>query len=424
MRIAEVAEFYSPNGGGVRSYIDQKFEAAARAGHELFVLAPAERTSFEKRAGGGVVWVESPALPFDRNYRMFWDAAPIHALLDRLRPDLVEASSPWRGAWIVATWAGRSPRAMFVHSDPVASYPHRWLAPFTSYGRIDRLFEWYWAYFRRLAARFDALVVGGAWLARRFQAQDVGRFQAVALGIDRSAFSPDRRDPGLRSRLLQTCGLPESSKLLLGVGRHHAEKRWPLVISAAVAAGGNIPIGLVLVGDGMDRARVMRAAGGNPHVQLVAPIRDRKLLAAMLASADALIHGCDCETFGLVAGEALASGLPIITPDRGGCAEMAESAVAETYRSGDGRSAAAAIRRMFARDPDTLRAASLSCAARVRSDAEHFAELFGYYGRVVDGGRAHPVAGTRSPYRAIRRREVYAASARSSSRITDGAATS
>src|SRR5262245_43494231 len=109
MRIADVAEFYSPTGGGVRSYIDRKFEAAAEAGHELFVLAPADEDRFEPRPSGGVVMIRSPQLPMDANYRMFWQAAPVHRQLDALKPDLVEASSPWRGAWIVGSWAGPAP---------------------------------------------------------------------------------------------------------------------------------------------------------------------------------------------------------------------------------------------------------------------------------------------------------------------------
>ena len=47
MRVVEVAEFYSPTGGGVRSYIDRKFDAAAAAGHELFVIAPSPDDGFE-----------------------------------------------------------------------------------------------------------------------------------------------------------------------------------------------------------------------------------------------------------------------------------------------------------------------------------------------------------------------------------------
>ena len=34
MRIVDVAEFYSPTGGGVRTYIDRKFEAAAQMGRD------------------------------------------------------------------------------------------------------------------------------------------------------------------------------------------------------------------------------------------------------------------------------------------------------------------------------------------------------------------------------------------------------
>ncbi len=385
MRIAEIAEFYAPNGGGVRTYIDRKFKAAAALGHELFVLAPGAEDGFEPRPGGGVVWIKAPALLFDANYRMFWDAAPVHAELDRLAPDLVEASSPWRGAWIAANWRGAAPRAMFMHADPVASYPHRWLGPVTSRERIDRLFDWFWRYLRRLSARFDTVVCGGHWLAGRLDAHGVGPTRTVGLGVDRTAFSPALRDEVLRARLLADCDLPASARLLLGVGRHHAEKRWPLVISAVAAVGADLPAGLVLVGDGMDRAAVERAVGGNPHVRLLEPIRDRPLLASMLASADALIHGCDCETFGLVAAEALASGTPLIAPDRGGCADLADAAVAETYGSGDGRDAAAAIRRLFARDPARLRAACLQAAARVRSDHDHFVDLFAHYEAVCDG---------------------------------------
>ncbi len=40
MRIVDVNEFYSPTGGGVRTYIDRKMSILAEMGHELIVLAP------------------------------------------------------------------------------------------------------------------------------------------------------------------------------------------------------------------------------------------------------------------------------------------------------------------------------------------------------------------------------------------------
>ena len=156
-----------------------------------------------------------------------------------------------------------------------------------------------------------------------------------------------------------------------------------MLIAAAAAASADLPLGLVIIGDGMDRARVARAAARHPHTVLMAPTRDRRFLASLFASADALIHGSESETFGLVAAEALASGLPVILPDRGACPELAPADVSETYRSADPKAAAAAIRRLFARDQTVLKAAARRAAPRVRSDDAHYAELFDLYGRIL-----------------------------------------
>lgn len=388
MRVVDVAEFYSPTGGGVRTYIDRKFEVAARLGCEFFVIAPGAQDSFEPRASGGVVQVRAPRLPFDANYRMFWDAAPVHRQLDALAPDLVEASSPWRGAAIVANWPTRTPRAMFVHADPVASYPQRWLAPLASPERIDQLFGWFWSYLRGLTSRFDSVVTGGAWLADRLAGQGVRSVTSLPLGIDRGAFSPRMRDEGLRSRLLAACGCSEDARLVLGVGRFHPEKRWPMMIEAVTRARDVAPLALVLIGDGIDRVRVARAAAGRPHVKILPPIQDRPLLAAHLASADILVHGCESETFGLVPAEAMASGVPVVGPDRGGFAHLARPATSEVYRAGDVAAATAALRRLLARDFSTVRAAAIDAASSVRQDVEHFADLFEHYQAIAASARA------------------------------------
>lgn len=383
MRIVDVAEFYAPNGGGVRTYIDRKFIAAGEAGHELFVIAPGAADGFDARPGGGVLWVKAPSLPFDSNYRMFGRAEPVHAHLDRLRPDVVEASSPWRGAWIVAAWRGPTLRALFAHADPVASYPQRWFAPYVSPQRIDRLFEPFWAYHRALSVHFDLSVAGSAWMARRLQAHGVPRVASIPLGADVSAFSPRLFDPQVRAQLLAACGLPSHGRILLGVGRHHAQKRWPMVIAAvkAAARASGQPIGVAVIGAGMDRARIARAAARYPHASLMEPTRDRAALAARLASADSLIHGSESETFGLVVAEAVASGLPVIAPDRGACAELAAPNASALYRAADARSASAAIVNLLGRDRTALRAAAVAAAPNVQSDRDHYAALFSRYER-------------------------------------------
>ena len=96
MRIADVCAFYTPAGGGVRTYIEAKLRAAQRFGHEMIVIAPGERHEVTRRGPGSLlVTVPSPRLPVDRRYRYFDDEAALHSVLDAWRPDHVEASSPW-----------------------------------------------------------------------------------------------------------------------------------------------------------------------------------------------------------------------------------------------------------------------------------------------------------------------------------------
>lgn len=385
MRIVDVNEFYSPTGGGVRTYVDRKMGILADMGHELIVVAPGREDREEERPGGGrVIYRRSPAMPFDRNYGLFWDAAPIHALLDRFDPDVVECCSPWRPAWIVADWPGRARKSFFMHNDNVEAYAKTWLAGLAAPARIERAFAWYSRYLNRFLQRFDTVVTNGPALSKRLRARGVRVDATMTLGIERRHFSPGLRDEGLRVALLAQCGLPPDAKLLVGVGRHHREKRWPTVIEAVSRAGAALPVGLVLLGQGMATGSLERAAARNPHIALFRPIYDRHRLAQLLASADAFIHGSSSEPFGLVAYEALASGAPMIVPDEGGAFEASAPAYAESYRAGDARAAADAIARLFARDGGALRAAAGAAAARVRSDEEHATALMDHYAGVID----------------------------------------
>ena len=176
MRIVDVNEFYSPTGGGVRTYIDRKMGILADLGHELICIAPGREDRVEERPGGGRIhYVRSPGMPFDRNYGLFWDAAPVTALLDHYRPDLVECSSPWRPAWIVGQWEGvaarKAVKVFFMHNDNVAAYAQRWLEGVASHDRIERAFGWYSRYMNRFLTRFDTVVTNGPALEKRLRAR-------------------------------------------------------------------------------------------------------------------------------------------------------------------------------------------------------------------------------------------------------------
>jgi glycosyltransferase involved in cell wall biosynthesis len=199
--------------------------------------------------------------------------------------------------------------------------------------RIDRRFDGYWRHLRWLGRTFEAVVCASTDLAMRLEGGGVGNLRTIPMGVEPGVFSPGRRNPALRAELLRRCGLHEDATLLLAAGRLAPEKRVPMLVEAATAAGRRNPVALVIFGEGRERPALVRAIAGNPHVRIFKPERDRQRFATLLASADALLHGCEAETFCMVAAEARASGIPVIVPDAGGAMDFASAGGGLRYRA-------------------------------------------------------------------------------------------
>jgi alpha-1,6-mannosyltransferase len=383
MKLVDVCAFYAPKGGGVRTYVDRKLKAGAAMGHEVVVIAPGARDEVEERGPNArIVWLKSTVFPLDFNYRYFSDVPGLYAALDREQPDFVEASSPWRSASIIADWPGKAPRALIMHADPLSAYAYRWLDPVATRDTIDGLFDRYWRHLRKLDQAFDLIISASPGLSARLNAGGLNHVVTNPMGVDPGVFSPQLRDPALRKGLLDLCELPESATLLLGVGRFSPEKRWPMLIDAVTAAGARNPVGLVLVGQGRDLKTIERRIGGNPHVRILAPITNRPELARVMASADALLHGCEAETFCMVAAEARASGLPLIVPDEGGAADQARACGGWIYKSADPQAAAEAIGEYCVGRESGI-AGPLARIPSPRTMDDHFRELFASYERLI-----------------------------------------
>ncbi len=383
MKIVDVCAFYAPKGGGVRTYIDRKLKAGAAMGHTVVVIAPGAHNEVEQRGPNArIVWLKSTLFPLDFNYRYFSDVPALYAALDRENPDFVEASSPWRSASIIADWPGQAPRSLIMHADPLSAYAYRWLDPVAKRATIDGLFDRYWRHLRKLDKAFDLIVSASPGLSARLADGGLSHVVTNPMGVDPGVFSPHLRDPAMRKGLLDLCELPPEATLLLGVGRFAPEKRWPMLVDAVAAAGARNPVGLVLVGQGRDLKSIERRIGRNPHIRILAPIMVRDELARVMASADALLHGCEAETFCMVAAEARASGLPLIVPDEGGAADQARASDGWIYKSGDAASAAAAIGD-YCVGRETGLAGPRADLPPPRTMDDHFRELFGTYERLI-----------------------------------------
>jgi alpha-1,6-mannosyltransferase len=379
MRIVDVCAFYTPFGGGVRTYIDAKLGAAARFGHEMIVIVPGERHETIRRGpGAAIVTLPSPTLPVDRRYRYFDDEAALHEALDAWQPDHVEASSPWSSATMVGRWQGPASRSLVMHSDPLAAYAYRWLGGIAPVDRIDRWFGWFWRHMRGLDRLFDTIICANSQLSARLGAAGLTGCETIPMGVESGLFSPSLRSKEVRAAALQSLGLEADSTLLLGIGRMSAEKRWAMVLAAAAQVSRRRPLGLLLVGDGPKRRRLEAFAQRTGAAVLIPAINDRAALARLIASADALVHGCEAETFCMVAAEARASGLPLIVPDRGAALDQLVEGAGSAYAAASRASLAATIEQVIDRGLELERALAVR-HSNVRTMDEHFAELFERY---------------------------------------------
>jgi len=386
-----VCAFYTPAGGGVRTYVEAKLKAAARFGHEVIVIAPGERHEVVKYGPGAtLVTIPSPKLPVDGRYRYFDDEKLLHRVLDAWQPDHIEASSPWSSATMVGRWQGAATRSLVMHSDPLAAYAYRWLGGIAPTHVIDRWFGWFWRHLRGLGRMFDLVVCANSQFSERLRDGGIENSETVPMGVEGGMFSPRLRSASIRVAALESVGLDPSAVLLLGVGRFSGEKRWDMVLRAAGECAKRRPVGMLLVGYGAKRQQLELLTERLPTVAVLPRLSDRHELATLLASADALVHGCEAETFCMVAAEARASGIPLIVPRRGAAADQLVPGAGIAYQAANERSLERAIDRFIDRGSELQRAAAAR-ASHVRTMDEHFADLFARYECIVSAPSVQPV---------------------------------
>lgn len=388
MKVLDLAEFYSERGGGVRAYLSQLVREGTLRGHDVVVVAPGPRDETVPQDGGRVVRLVGPPMPYDPTYHALWRLRAARGVIQVERPDVLQASSPYVAALVATSLREVPVRALVVHSDFVEAYARPVLSRVLSPRAVARVLSPAWAYVRALASRFDVTVTAGEWLADKLRAHGCPRVRCVPFGIQRAGIGPERADPTVRRALLGPIADRPDAALLVAVGRLAVEKRFAFVQDAVKVVARTRPVALVVMGDGPERATLEARAAGSHATHFLGFVKDRSRYASVLASADALVHGCSCETFGFAVGEALASGLPVVVPDAGGAAEFAAPSCAERYpAAGSPLDAAVAIHRLLDRPRDHLRRAAVEGAARIPTMEDHFRALFALYADLLDARR-------------------------------------
>ncbi len=332
MRVVQVANFYGPRSGGLRTAVDRLGAEYCAAGHTVFLIVPGPHPDLTTLPSG-VIRIGMPArlIPFTGGYRAV-HPRPVTELLGQLRPDALEVSDRLT-LRSLGRWGLR----------------HGVSTVMISHERLDRLVGQVLpaplaravadAANRRTAADYDAVVCTTAFAREEFDRIGAPNAMTVPLGVDLDQFHPCRRSPTVRGRWAGPNQL-----LLVHCGRLSVEKHPHQSIDAVAALrDSGVDARLVVVGEGPLRARLERQASRLP-IEFTGYIGCRDTVAGILASADIALAPGPHETFGLAALEALACGTPavvsrtsalaeILTPDSGATADNDPRAIAHAISS-------------------------------------------------------------------------------------------
>jgi alpha-1,6-mannosyltransferase len=379
MKIIDVAEHYAEEGGGVKTYIHTKMQAAKHYGHEMVIIAPGREDRVEYKYGGKIIYVKGPRLILDDRYGIFNDEKRIHQILDYENADIIEGGSVWAGGRYVSRWDGKAVKVLIFHQDFVAAYGHTFLDSMLSVAQIDGLFTPVWRYLRKMSQGYTKTIVAGDWLAHRLKRFGLKDPQCVPFGIDKSFFSPKKRNDEMRQKLLQMCGRSEDCPLFITVSRFHPEKRLKTLFEAIRILNKEMPVAHVVFGEGLLSQKHRRYAKETSGVCLAGFTRNREELAQAYASSDLLLHGSAAETFGLSVAEGICSGLPVVGPNVGGVADLISDTNGITYKAGDASDCARAIRDVLAQGHSQWSQALAASVHSINSVDNHFGQLFDLY---------------------------------------------
>jgi phosphatidylinositol alpha 1,6-mannosyltransferase len=312
MRIALVTDTFVPEVNGVTTVLAAMRRGLEARGHVVQVVAPAYPVAHEDPAF--THRVPSVRCPGYSAVRLSWPLRRhLGELISQFDPDIVHVVTEGPLGWFGRRYAERTGRVLVTsfHTD-FPRYASRYLGAW-AVGPTRRYLRWFHG--RAELTQTPSEVA-------RDELRALGLSHAVMWGCaaDTALFTPERRDER-RRRAMGAAG----KVLVLHVGRLAVEKDVETLtasLRATHAALGDTAL-ICVAGDGPEAKWVRGQLPFALHLGFL----DRETLADLYADADLFVFPSPTETCGLVALEAMASGLPVIAANQGGAQENVQPGV-------------------------------------------------------------------------------------------------
>jgi alpha-1,6-mannosyltransferase len=343
IKTLHLTNYWHERSGGIATFYRHLMEAANLHQRRMVLIVPGERNEvIETGPYSRIYKIAAPPSPFNPEYRTIYPrefsypGSKIQRIFAEEQPDLVEFCDKYSLLHLGSLLRFHMLRDIDFRpvvvgltcermDENFATYASRaWWAPMFSHLYMRHIyfpaFDHHIAVSERTADELKAVAKGhlvrrGVWIR--------------PMGVDVEHFTPSKRSPELREQLCHRFDIPENAKLLLYAGRVVPEKNLDLLVDTmAELTNAKQDFRLIIAGDGISRDEFEQKAKSRVpgKINFIGHLSDREELARLYASCDAFIHPNPAEPFGIAPLEAMASGLPLIAPDRGGITAYANSA--------------------------------------------------------------------------------------------------
>ena len=309
VRIALVSDTYTPQVNGVTTVTERIVRVLRECGHEVAVVAP----RYPGHDPGAPVEGELriPSLPFPPYPAIRLSLPPfgtVARFLDAFGPDLVHAVTEGP-----IGLAGR--RYAVGRRLPLVTSFHTNFPQYARHYGAGLLEPMVWRWLRWFHGPARLTQTPGEAVREELARRGIGEPIVWGRGVDTVHFHPVRRSAAWRRWLAGG----DDTAIVLHVGRLAPEKNIDVLAEAWSAARERLGqrATFVLAGEGPETRRLLARLPWVRHLGFL----DRGRLADLYASADICVLPSKTETCGLVALEAMASGLAVVAADAGGFRE-------------------------------------------------------------------------------------------------------